>query len=172
MIAPNHRGSLPAHLTAQRETVRRRPVGGRTPQRCCSVDATDDHRGVTSITQRTGSVSDPRGLTSLGGPGFQITREGFQVQYVKDMSVRMKLFGGFDAELALSAVTGIVLIVQIGSVKAGGVYVGMNALPSEGMIGAVEVTAERRSCAGARLGRRRWRGYQPVGSSAPAKPET
>jgi hypothetical protein len=37
------------------------------------------------------------------------------------MSVRGKLFGGFGLVLALSAVTGVLLISELGSVNSGGV---------------------------------------------------
>jgi methyl-accepting chemotaxis protein len=46
------------------------------------------------------------------------------------LSVRAKLFGGFGVVLALTAVLGVVLIMQIGSVHSGGAYLGNNALPS------------------------------------------
>ena len=47
-----------------------------------------------------------------------------------DMSVRAKLFGGFGVVLALAVVVGVVLLSQMGSVDAGGKYLGVNSLPS------------------------------------------
>ncbi|MGA2011597.1 MAG: methyl-accepting chemotaxis protein [Solirubrobacteraceae bacterium] len=52
------------------------------------------------------------------------------MRFFRDLSVRAKLFGGFAAVLMLTAVLGVVLIAQIGSVNAGGVYVGTNSMPS------------------------------------------
>ncbi|MGA2926544.1 MAG: methyl-accepting chemotaxis protein [Solirubrobacteraceae bacterium] len=52
------------------------------------------------------------------------------MQFFRDLSVRAKLFGGFGVVLALTAVLGVVLIMQIGSVHSGGAYLGNNALPS------------------------------------------
>ena len=42
------------------------------------------------------------------------------MQFIRDLSVRAKLFGGFGAVLGLTAVLGVVLILQIGSVHSGG----------------------------------------------------
>jgi len=63
------------------------------------------------------------------------------VQFFRDMSVRMKLFGGFGLVLALSLIVGVVLITQMGSINTGGVYVGDNALPSVQMIGQISKDA-------------------------------
>jgi methyl-accepting chemotaxis protein len=52
------------------------------------------------------------------------------LRFFRDLSVRGKLFGGFGVVLALTITLGIVLIVQIGSVNAGGVYIGTNSMPS------------------------------------------
>ena len=52
------------------------------------------------------------------------------MQFFRDLSVRAKLFGGFGVVLVLSAILGVVMIMQIGSVNNGGVYLGKNALPS------------------------------------------
>jgi len=52
------------------------------------------------------------------------------VKSLRDLSVRAKLLGGFGVVLVLTAVLGIVLIGQIGSVNSGGVYLGTNAMPS------------------------------------------
>ena len=63
------------------------------------------------------------------------------MQFFRDMSVRMKLFGGFGLVLALSLIVGVVLITQMGSINTGGVYVGDNALPSVQMIGQISKDA-------------------------------
>jgi methyl-accepting chemotaxis protein len=49
---------------------------------------------------------------------------------VRDLSIRTKLLGGFGLTLALSVVLGVLLLVQLGSVNAGGVYIATNSLPS------------------------------------------
>jgi methyl-accepting chemotaxis protein len=59
------------------------------------------------------------------------------VQFLRDLSVRGKLFGGFGAVLLLAVVVGAVLLSQMGSINAGGVYIGGNALPSTQMIGQI-----------------------------------
>jgi methyl-accepting chemotaxis protein len=53
----------------------------------------------------------------------------------RDLSVRVKLFGGFGAVLALSAIMGVVLLSELGGVNSGGVYLGTNALPTVEKIG-------------------------------------
>ena len=52
------------------------------------------------------------------------------MQFFRDLSVRMKLFGGFGVVLVLSAVMGVVLLAQLGTVNRDGAYVGTNSLPS------------------------------------------
>jgi len=55
---------------------------------------------------------------------------GDPVTFFRDLSVRSKLFGGFGVVLVLTVVLGVVLIVEMGNVNAGGQYLGVNALPS------------------------------------------
>jgi methyl-accepting chemotaxis protein len=50
--------------------------------------------------------------------------------FLRDLSIRWKLLGGFGAVLAITAVIGVVLVGQMGSVHDGGVYLGKSALPS------------------------------------------
>ncbi|MBV9802084.1 MAG: methyl-accepting chemotaxis protein, partial [Solirubrobacterales bacterium] len=54
------------------------------------------------------------------------------------MSVRAKLFGGFGVVLALAVVLGVVLIAQMGSVNAGGVYIATNSVPSIEVIDQIQ----------------------------------
>ncbi|MGO9956900.1 MAG: methyl-accepting chemotaxis protein, partial [Solirubrobacteraceae bacterium] len=52
------------------------------------------------------------------------------VQFFRDLSVRAKLFGGFGVVLVLAIVVGSVLMIEMGSVNSGGVYIATNSLPS------------------------------------------
>jgi methyl-accepting chemotaxis protein len=52
------------------------------------------------------------------------------VQFFRDLSVRAKLFGGFGVVLILAVVVGSVLMIEMGSVNSGGVYIATNSLPS------------------------------------------
>jgi len=52
------------------------------------------------------------------------------MQFFRNLSVRAKLFGGFGLVLALTAIMGVVLLSELGSVNSGGAYLGTNALPS------------------------------------------
>ena len=52
------------------------------------------------------------------------------MQFFRDLSVRAKLFGGFGAVLLLAVVVGSVLMIEMGNVNSGGVYIGSNAMPS------------------------------------------
>jgi methyl-accepting chemotaxis protein len=52
------------------------------------------------------------------------------MQFFRDLSVRGKLFGGFGVVLLLAVVVGVVLLSQMGTINAGGKYLGTNSLPS------------------------------------------
>ncbi len=52
------------------------------------------------------------------------------MRFFRDLSVRAKLFGGFGAVLLLAIVVGVVLMSEMGTVNAGGVYIATNSLPS------------------------------------------
>src|SRR5947209_7248701 len=56
---------------------------------------------------------------------------------LKDLSIRVKLLGGFAVVLAVSAVMGIVLLSQLASVNSGGVYLGTKALRSDATINMI-----------------------------------
>ncbi len=60
------------------------------------------------------------------------------MRFFRDLSVRAKLFGGFGVVLVLAVVVGVVLLSQMGSINAGAVYIGDNALPSTQMIGQID----------------------------------
>ena len=72
------------------------------------------------------------------------------MQFFKDLPVRAKLFGGFGVVLALCAVLGVVLVAQIGSVNAGGVYIATNSLPSIEVID--QIRADERDYRAEQLG--------------------
>ncbi|MGA2924992.1 MAG: methyl-accepting chemotaxis protein, partial [Solirubrobacteraceae bacterium] len=59
------------------------------------------------------------------------------MQFFRDLSVRAKLFGGFGVVLALTALLGVVLIIQIGSVHDRGAYIGIDAVPSVQVMGQI-----------------------------------
>jgi methyl-accepting chemotaxis protein len=63
--------------------------------------------------------------------------KGTQMRFFRDLSVRAKLFGGFGVVLLLAVVVGVVLMSEMGTVNAGGVYVGDNGLPSVQTIGQI-----------------------------------
>lgn len=75
------------------------------------------------------------------------------MQFFRNLSVRAKLFGGFGVVLALTTVMGVVMILQIGSVNAGGQYVGTNSLPSVSQTKqiSIDITDYRRAQLGALL---------------------
>ena len=52
------------------------------------------------------------------------------MRFFRDLSVRAKLFGGFGAVLVLAVVVGVVMLSQMGTINAGGVYITTNSLPS------------------------------------------
>ncbi len=56
----------------------------------------------------------------------------------RDLSVRVKLFAGFGAVLALTALLGVVLIIQIGSVNSGGAYVGNTSMAAVRRIARID----------------------------------
>jgi CHASE3 domain sensor protein len=43
------------------------------------------------------------------------------MQWFRNLSVRAKLFGGFGVVLALTAIMGVVLLSELGTVNSGGV---------------------------------------------------
>src|ERR1700744_5991279 len=52
------------------------------------------------------------------------------MSYLRDLSIRWKVSGGFGVVLVLSAVLGVVLLTQLNSVHQGGMSIGKNSLPS------------------------------------------
>jgi methyl-accepting chemotaxis protein len=60
------------------------------------------------------------------------------MRFLRDLSVRAKLFGGFGVVLALAVVVGVVLIAQMGTVNAGGVYIATNSVPSIEVIDQIQ----------------------------------
>ena len=52
------------------------------------------------------------------------------MQRVRDLSIGRKLAGGFGLSVLLSILLGVVLLIELGSVNAGGVYVATNSVPS------------------------------------------
>lgn len=56
---------------------------------------------------------------------------------LRSLSIRTKLLIGFGLVLTLTAILGAVLIAEVGTVSAGGNYLGENALPSVRVIGQV-----------------------------------
>src|SRR5690349_10261838 len=69
-----------------------------------------------------------------GAAGVERT---YVMRFLRDLSVRGKLLGGFGAVLALSTVLGVVLLSELGSVNGGGVTLGTNAVPSLEAIGGI-----------------------------------
>jgi methyl-accepting chemotaxis protein len=59
------------------------------------------------------------------------------MRFLRDLSVRGKLLGGFGAVLALTAVLGFVLLTELGSVNSGGAKIGTQAVPSIELIGGI-----------------------------------
>ncbi|MHB1836056.1 MAG: methyl-accepting chemotaxis protein, partial [Solirubrobacteraceae bacterium] len=56
----------------------------------------------------------------------------------RDVSIRVKLLAGFGLVLALAAVLGVVMIMQIGSVNSGGAYVGNISMASVRRIARID----------------------------------
>jgi methyl-accepting chemotaxis protein len=52
------------------------------------------------------------------------------MRFFRDLSIRVKLFGGFGVVLVVAIVVGLVLLSKLSAVNNGGVYLGKNALPS------------------------------------------
>jgi hypothetical protein len=59
------------------------------------------------------------------------------MRFFKDLSVRAKLFAGFGVVLAFSVVLAVVLLIQMGNVNSGGVYIATNSLPSVEVINQI-----------------------------------
>jgi methyl-accepting chemotaxis protein len=59
------------------------------------------------------------------------------MRFLRDLSVRGKLFGGFGAVLALTAVMGVVLLAELGTVNSAGATIGTQAVPSIDAIGVI-----------------------------------
>jgi methyl-accepting chemotaxis protein len=59
-------------------------------------------------------------------------------QYVRDRSLRTKLFASFGVVIVLAVIMGVVLISEMGSVNNGGVYVGADILPSIELIDNIQ----------------------------------
>jgi methyl-accepting chemotaxis protein len=59
------------------------------------------------------------------------------MRFLRDLSVKGKLFGGFGAVLALAALLGVVLLSELGSVNSGGATIGTQAVPSIELIGGI-----------------------------------
>src|SRR5579862_2560316 len=59
---------------------------------------------------------------------------------VGNLSLRAKLFSGFGAVLALTAIMGVVLLSQVSSVYSGGKSIGNKALPSVHAIDTIGAT--------------------------------
>jgi methyl-accepting chemotaxis protein len=57
--------------------------------------------------------------------------------FLRDLSVKGKLFGGFGVVVALTVVLGVVLLSQLGSVNSGGATIGRDAVPSIESIGLI-----------------------------------
>ena len=69
------------------------------------------------------------------------------MRFFRDMSVRAKLFGGFGVVLFVAVIVGVVLMMQMGNVNSGGVFLGTNSVPSVEEIGVIDasVRPQRRS---------------------------
>src|SRR2546421_11146941 len=63
------------------------------------------------------------------------------MQFFRDLSVRAKLFGGFGTVLVLTAVMGVVLLTELGSVNKAGEYLGAKAVPSVESINSIALSA-------------------------------
>jgi len=59
------------------------------------------------------------------------------MRLLRDLSVRGKLLGGFGAVLALTAILGVVLLTEMGTVHSGGAVMGSEDVPSIESIGAI-----------------------------------
>jgi methyl-accepting chemotaxis protein len=65
------------------------------------------------------------------------------VQFFRDLSVRTRLFAGFGLVLVLSAVLGVVLIGELGSVNAGAVKLGSEVVPQTRTVGDIDATMNK-----------------------------
>ena len=61
------------------------------------------------------------------------------MRFVRDLSVRAKLFGGFGVVLVLSAVMGVTLLGELGNVNSGGAYIGKRSVPNIVAAGTIEI---------------------------------
>jgi methyl-accepting chemotaxis protein len=71
------------------------------------------------------------------------------MDFLKNLSIRGKLFAGFGTVLALTVILGVVMLSEIGSVNSGAVSIGANALPS---VQQIDQTALAASGASSELG--------------------
>ena len=63
------------------------------------------------------------------------------MRFMRNMSVRAKLFAGFGVVLLLTAATGVVLMSQLAAVHSGGAFIGQNLVPSIEVIDRIELNA-------------------------------
>ncbi len=81
-------------------------------------------------------------LACVASPSTSDTsRENRRMGFLKNLSIRGKLFAGFGAVLALTVVLGVVMLSEIGSVNSGAVSIGGNALPSVERIDQAAIAA-------------------------------
>jgi methyl-accepting chemotaxis protein len=59
------------------------------------------------------------------------------MQFIRDLSVRAKLLGGFGVVLAINAVMGVVLLSELGTINTGSEYLGTKSVPSVQAIGQI-----------------------------------
>ena len=65
------------------------------------------------------------------------------MSFVRNLSVRTKLLSGFGIVVLLSAITAVTLLSELGTVNAGGVYVGSNSLQSISAIKQIDADANK-----------------------------
>ncbi len=66
------------------------------------------------------------------------------MRFLRDLSVRSKLLGGFGAVLALTAIMGVVLLSELGNVNRGGATIGAQAVSLESIGGIARDSADFR----------------------------
>ena len=62
------------------------------------------------------------------------------MRFFRNMSVRAKLFGGFGVVLFVAVIVGVVLMMQMGNINSGGVFLGTQSLPSVTSIGVIDAS--------------------------------
>jgi methyl-accepting chemotaxis protein len=100
------------------------------------VNLSDQSFG-SSFEAYASKTQEERADTCAEPPYRNIEGEPVVMTRIRDLSLRTKLLSGFGAVLLVTAVMGVVTLVQMNSVKSGGDFIAQNSLPATEYVGAI-----------------------------------